>query len=119
RLLFRATGASFVAGDDPSLQNLYLLDLNSGAVVQLPFTVDGRPPNASVPQGDISNDGQRLVFASDATNVADSSEAGVFLQDLSSVETVRVSAPLGTLERPQGSSGSRVRISSDGSALAF
>ena len=119
RLLFGASGANFVSGDDPSFQNLYLLNLNGGALTQLPLTLDGLPPNESVESGDISDDGQRLIFVSAATNVASYGEVGVFLQDLASGETVSVSTTLGPLARPAGSSPPVAEISSDGSTLAF
>jgi Tol biopolymer transport system component len=118
-LLFGASGASFIPGDDPSLQNLYLLNLQNGAVEQLPRTTDGLPPNASVYNGDVSSDGRRLVFVSSATNLSNDTAPGVFLQDMSTNQLIRVSEPLGALARPAGSSPPRVRISSDGSTLAF
>lgn len=118
-LLFGASGASFVAGDNPSFQNLYLLDLSTGAVEQLPLTIDGLAPNASIYSGDVSTDGRRLVFVSQATNVASDDVPGVFLQDLSLNETTSASASLGALAQPQGASPPRVRISADGSAVAF
>jgi len=117
-LLFGASGVSFTTGDDPSLLNLYLLDLISGAVEQLPRTVDRLRPDASV-SGDISDDATRLVFVSAATNVTADSVPGVFVQDLSSNEVVGATASLGPLARPPGTSLPRARISSDGSALAF
>jgi len=118
-LMFSASGVSFTSGDDPALQNLYLLNLASGAVEQLPRTVDGLPPDASISSGDITDDGRRVVFASTATNVASDNAAGVFIQDLPTGQTIRVSSSLGVLMRPLGTSPPKVRISLDGSTLAF
>ena len=118
-LMFGASGVSFTSGDDPALQNPYLLNLTSGTVEQLPRTIDGRPPDASISSGDISDDGRRLVFVTAATNIASDNAAGVFIQDLGSGQAIRVSRPLGVLTRPPGTSPPKVRISLDGSTLAF
>jgi len=68
-VVFRSFSPSLVAGDDNETSDVFLADMNTGAVVLVSRAVDGGSGDAASFQSAISDDGNWIVFASDASDL--------------------------------------------------
>lgn len=117
---FRSSAANLVAGDANGQQDIFRKDVETGTTVLVSVSSTGVQGNALADDPQISDDGNRIAFHSDATNlVATDTNAArdVFVRDVSAGTTVRVSiSSSGT----QGNGASaEASISGDGTTVAF
>lgn len=115
------TGNSFVMDDENGSQDVYVKDMDEGMYRRANVASDGSEANdASWDTPAISDDGSRVVFDSDATNlVADDTNdtIDIFLHDFNAEETTRVSVRTDGSET--WSSKHEPAISGDGRVVAF
>lgn len=120
-VVFSASGARFIADDDPDSVNVYDIDLETGTTELISRGIDGAPLNASAASSVVSADGRFLAFYSAATNVM--ADAGrlpaIFVQDRRTGSAVNVSAQLGAGSTTLGTSPPTLALSADGSTVAF
>lgn len=110
----------FASGtDSDSASNVYLADLASGngvtvSIVAISAAADGGEANGTSQEPMISADGRFVVFRSDATNLVsgdDNSSGGLFLRDLETQTTTRLTDGSELLDSPS--------ISADGQSVAY
>ena len=115
------TGNAFVTGDEGGYQDVYVKDMTEGTYRRANVASDGTEADrASWDTPAISDDGSRVVFDSEATNlVADDTNEGldIFLHDFNTEETTRVSVRSDGSET--WSSKHDPAISGDGRMIAF
>jgi hypothetical protein len=119
-LVFRSSATNFVTGDGNASPDVFLKDLQTGAIVLVSADGDGNPVNeGSYPAG-VSADGRFVAFTSGASNlVADDTNGfpDVFLNDLQTGVVVLVST--GFDGSPGVDNAYASSMSADGSRIAF
>lgn len=91
---FASTAANLVPGDVNAADDVFVKDMQSGAVTLASRDGSGVQGNRASSQPSISGDGRYLVFNSDATNLVEADTnnwSDVFLKDLQSGAVSRVS----------------------------
>ncbi|TSD87589.1 hypothetical protein FFK22_016515 [Mycobacterium sp. KBS0706] len=120
RVAFYSESNNLVAGDTNSNPDIFVRDLAAGTTERVTVATDGTQANDYSDQAAISGNGRYVVFQSAATNlVADDTngEVDVFLRDLQTDTTVRVSTSGAGV---QGDAASvNADISSDGRYVVF
>ncbi len=95
-VVFRSYATNLVPGGTNGGSNVFVKDLQTGAVIRVSTAIDGSEPNGGSDYASISADGQRLIFRSDASNlvsvdVNNASDIFVvenpFLADLTGIST--------------------------------
>src|SRR5262245_28402150 len=120
-VLFTSYSSSYVPNDTNGRADLFVRDMQSGAVERVNVASDGsEDPGAggsSLMQGTISADGQLVAFMTwGALDPADDSETDVYLRDRAAGTTTLVSrSPLVGVDRYS----SDARISRDGAFVVF
>jgi Tol biopolymer transport system component len=103
-----------------SVEQLYVRDLRTGVTTGVTYATDGGPANNAVTDAAVSDDGQRVVFASSANNLVpgDTNDTGdVFVRDLVTGVTTRLSE---TSVGVQGNrSSSEPSMTADGRTVSF
>jgi len=119
-LVFRSSATNFVTGDENASPDVFLKDLQTGAIVLVSADGDGNPVNeGSYPAG-LSADGRFVAFTSGASNLVPDDANGfpdVFLKDLQTGVVALVSTGFdgsAGLDNAYASS-----MSADGSRIAF
>jgi hypothetical protein len=111
-----------VASWPPSLSNVFLRDLSSGATAVVSVGASVQAANDSSDSASVSSDGRYVAFISYATNLtapAGVGQAEVYLRDMVSGTTTRVSVPTNaSFPNPNGWS-SYVSISASGDWITF
>ena len=121
-LAFESAAGTIVDGITGSTPRIYVLELASGTLRLASRSKSGEPANGASTTPAISPDGTWISFVSAATNLVenDLNEAtDVFLHEISSGFTARVSVGNGTLEGNAGSEMGFFGLSRGGSAIAF
>jgi hypothetical protein len=122
RVAFASLAADLVPGDGNGVSDVFVRDLGAGATERASVATGGAEADGPSFAPSLSADGQVVVFASDASNLAGPGADGngardVYLRDLASGATERVSVPA-----PGGSDGgasSAPDVSDDGRFVAF
>lgn len=120
RFVAFTTLAPLDTDDTNSLEDVYLLDRDSGSLTLVSRSIGGLATDRASTSPDISDSGDQVVFASAATNlvVGDSNQrTDVFLYNRRSGSLIRVSNA-GDGSQANGSS-TAPRISADGRIVAF
>ncbi len=117
---FHSYATNLVAGDTNGVRDVFVYDRSTGATTRVSVDLNGIQGNDHSRSPSISADGRYVAFYSDATNLVTgdtNSRSDVFVHDLSTGATTRVSiASDGT----QANSGSSLpEISADGRYVAF
>ncbi|MCQ4166616.1 hypothetical protein [Tahibacter harae] len=125
RYVLFTSNATNLPGADPSgLSAIYRLDRQTGTLLRVDTNASGVASNGGARGGDISDDGSKVVFASQGTNLdaADTNAAyDLYLKDLSSGSIRLASRTTGNVSANVAvdtASWGR-RISSDGSKVVF
>jgi Tol biopolymer transport system component len=117
---FESGSNNLVNGDTNNAQDIFVHDMQSGETVRVSATSDGTQANSDSYAPSISADGRLVAFYSSASNLVSGDTNGVsdiFVHDLQSGETRRVSV---ASDGSQGDQGSyQPSISSDGRWVAF
>ncbi|MGF7173000.1 Calx-beta domain-containing protein [Azospirillum doebereinerae] len=98
-VLFTSTGSNLVDGDTNGARDVFLKDLETGAVRRLSVAADGAELNAGVGQVSLSADGTRILFDTAASNVVGGDTNGVadlFAATLDSLPTIGEAGLQGT-----------------------
>jgi Tol biopolymer transport system component len=119
-LTFSSFGTEFVEGVDPGSihPNVYLLDVQTGAIELISRSWDGSPAALGGQRIVMSENGRYLAFASRSSTILSDPNVtpAIYLRDRWTGETVNVSAPLGPMH-PNHTP--EMDLSGDGSTLAF
>jgi Tol biopolymer transport system component len=118
RIAFESEATNLVEPDSNSVQDIFLSDILEDTISRVSVSSDDRQANGASYNPDISDDGDFVVFESNATNLVDGDTNGVtdvFVRSGSS--TSRVSVDSGYNEANGASANPR--ISSDGRYIAF
>ena len=120
RVSFVSHANNLVAGDTNSDDDIFVRDLAAGTTERVSVATDGTQANDYSDQAAISGNGRYVVFQSAATNLVTGDTNGavdVFLRDLQTDTTVRVSVSGTGAEADAASNGAD--ISADGRYVVF
>lgn len=114
RVVFGSSADNLVEGDTNGQADVFVHDLSTGKTVLASCTAEGQQGNDRSEEGDISADGEWLVFRSMATNLVEGAghNSHIFLKNLVSGEVEHVS-------KGANAHSSHPRISADGQVVAF
>jgi Tol biopolymer transport system component len=117
---FASVATNLVAGDTNNSYDVFVRDLVSATTERVSVATGGAQANNGAVYPSISADGRSVVFFSGSTNLVAGDTNGVtdvFLHDLVSGATERVSVATGGAQGDSGSSG--CSVSADGRYVAF
>jgi hypothetical protein len=116
---FSSSASNLVAGDANGRQDIYLRDRTNGTTERISMATSGEPDNNSTGPS-VSDDGDRVGFASTATNLVAGDTNAVsdyFVYDRSSGTTERASQAFGGAQGNGATTGGS--LSGDGSTVAM
>ncbi len=114
------SGAALVPDDTNGSQDIYLRDMVEGTIERVSVASDGSDPNARSWEPDISADGSRIAFESEASNLVENdtnNEDDVFVYDTNTHTTTRASVGAGAVQA--NNSSDEPAISGNGRYVAF
>ena len=117
---FASAASNLVAGDTNGLVDVFVRDRVAGRTVLVSRGAYGAPADNGSGEPSLSDDGSRVAFSSDATNLVGGDTNGttdVFVRDLRSGVLRRVSVAAGG--GPAGGESSAPSISGDGTRVLF
>ncbi len=119
-VVFTSTATNLVDGDTNGVEDVFVIDLQSGAVERVSHSASGGQANAASSQPVISGDGGFVAFVSPATNLVPGATTGLeelYLYDRADGSLQWITTPLsGSVN--DGLSGEPA-ISADGNWVAF
>lgn len=114
---FSSDASNLVEGDTNETTDVFVHDRETGRTIRVSVASDGTQANRRSSNPDISGDGRLVIFESDARNLDEFSTPGIFVHDLETGVTRRVSvASDGT---PGNATSHEPVISADGRWAAF
>ena len=118
---FVSLASNLVAGDTNSTFDVFVRDLTTGTTTRVSVASDGTQSNSNSFNASLSADGTKVAFYSFASNLVagdTNGQADVFVRDLRTGTTTRVSV---ASDGTQGTGGDSVTpsLSADGSKVAF
>ena len=121
---FPSDAGNLVAGDNNQYKDIFVHDRQTGQTVRASISSSGQEGNAECLNTSISANGRVVSFTSDSSNLvpADNNQVtDIFVHDLDTGETSRVSVDSTGLEANGGSGGTlgAGSLSSDGRYVAF
>ena len=119
-IVFQSDANNLIANDTNSATDIFLYDRVNETTTRVSLKSDGTEADADSRNPDISEDGQYIVFESDAINIinGDTNEVtDIFLRDTAGPTTIRASVSSGSLELTAASTNPS--ISADNSTIAF
>lgn len=122
-VVFESKATNLVAGDTNNVSDVFVRQLQNGPIEQVSVASDsagGAEGNAASFAGAVSGNGQYVVFASRATNLAAgnaSGHAAIFVRNLAAGTTTLVSGPPGGGQA--NGDANFPSISADGQLVAF
>jgi Tol biopolymer transport system component len=119
KIIFES-GAALINSDTNQKWDIFTQDLESGKIQRVNTSSEGRQSNGPSYDGSISPDGSKVVFSSDATNLVKGDanrEEDVFVKDLMTAETIRISTDKHGLEANNYSQDAS--FSPDGTKVIF
>ncbi|MEP7300749.1 MAG: hypothetical protein ABI699_04415, partial [Caldimonas sp.] len=117
---FESRASNLVAGDDAGLGDIFVKDLQTGAVQRVSTDSAGAQANGASSKASFSADGRYVVFGSDASNLVpdDTNDvADIFVKNLQTGAIARASTDGGGGEANYASDSAS--ISADGRYVAF
>ncbi|MFS4459098.1 TolB family protein [Bdellovibrio sp. HCB2-146] len=93
-VVFVSYASNLVAGDSNGSGDVFRLDLQSGVITLVSQSTAGVQSNSSAGESSISNNGQFVVFSSDANNLVagdTNNQQDIFVRDMVANTTTRVS----------------------------
>ncbi len=117
---FRTEASNLVDGDTNGVMDVFVHNRVAGTIIRASVNSAGVQGNEKSDRPSISSDGRFIAFFSDANNLVDgdtNQARDVFIHDLESATTVRVSVSSGGVEGDGASS--RPGLSADGRFVAF
>ena len=121
KVAFVTTGDDLGDGDTDTVPDVHLRDLSAGTNTLVSATPKGAKGNASSGQPSISADGNRVAFASSASNLvpAGAPLSGIYVRDLSGGTMILADRADGASGAPSTGYDQYAAISPDGDAVAF
>jgi Tol biopolymer transport system component len=119
-VIFESGATNLVAGDTNGVPDMFVHDMVSGSTVRVSVDSNGVQANSGSELGVISSDGHFVAFTSFATNLVSgstNSNGDVFVHDMVSGATTRVSVDSNGAQADNGSFSPS--LSSDGRYVAF
>jgi len=119
-VVFQSAASDLVPGDTNGVMDIFVRDMLTGVTTRVSISSLGFQANGSSGNPSITDDGQTVVFRSDATNlvpVDTNGQPDVFLRDMQSGQTFRMN-PSWDGNQANGPSGIP-RISGNGHFLVF
>lgn len=120
KVAFRSTADNLVPGDTNGVEDVFIKDIETGAIIMASTTENGEPAKGGSQEPTISGDGSYITFISNATNLTPGVSGGslqVFVKNLQTGE-VKLASANGQGEEGDGASEKTV-ISADGRFVAF
>lgn len=114
---FSSDASNLVEGDTNETTDVFVHDRETGRTIRVSVASDGTQANRRSSNPDISGDGRLVIFESDARNLDEFNTPGIFVHDLETGETRRVSVASDGTEANEDSFD--VDISGDGRYVAF
>ncbi|HQR52963.1 MAG TPA: hypothetical protein PLZ79_06810, partial [Burkholderiales bacterium] len=117
---FQSAASNLVSGDLNATSDIFVKDLQTGAIVRVSTSADGAEANNTSDAPQISPDGNYVVFRSAASNLVpgdNGATADIFVKDLVTGAIARVSEAAAGLNPNDNSFGAA--ISADGAIVAF
>jgi Tol biopolymer transport system component len=117
---FSSRSEALVGGDDNAVEDIFVTNRVLGVTLRVSVSTTGEPANGPSRHPSISNDGRYVAFESTASNLVPGDDNGVsdvFLHDLITAETSRVSVTALGAEANGGSFSPD--LSGDGKYVAF
>ena len=122
-VVFSSASPKLVPGDTNGRRDVFVRDLSAGTTTLVSVGMNGQPANNDSDGASISADGRFVAFGSLASNLVPgdtNSFSDVFVRDLQSGTTTRISIPLGGGQANGHSAfGSAAMISANGRYVAF
>jgi Tol biopolymer transport system component len=123
QVVFTSTSPNLVAGDTNGRRDVFVRDLATGTTTLVSAGLNGLPANNDSDDASISADGRYVAFGSLASNLVAGDSNGfadVFVRDLQTGTTARISLPPGGGQANGNSAlGSPAMISANGRYVAF
>lgn len=120
KVAFYSTAANLVAGDNNGLADIFIKDLNTGAISRIPLDINIGPSSGSYGKLAYSPDGRKLAFTTDVDGLVPGDHNGnmdVFVLDLQTNAITLVSSST------SGGTGNSLSFSPvfsvDGNSIAF
>lgn len=121
-VVFYSDNADLVTEDTNNVQDTFLYNRLNGTFARVSVSTDSGEGNGASWYGAISSNAQYVAFASEATNLVSDDNNGVidiFVRDMESGQTIRVSKTEDGVEANNASRGRPLTISADGQRVAF
>jgi Ca2+-binding RTX toxin-like protein len=121
KVLFSSAASNLVPGDTNGRNDIFIKDVITGAITLVSTAADGTRSNGHAFAGGISDDGTKVMFVSDATNLVPDDTNGkgdIFVKDLITGTVVRANTSADGAESRLGDAGP-ASMSRDGSTIAF
>lgn len=119
-VVFASEANNLISGDTNGVADIFVYDTQTGTTTCVSVSSEGGEANGSSDYPDISTGGRYIVFQSDATNLVHNdtnSRRDIFMHDMTTGMTTRVSMGTGGIEGGGTSTGGSV--SSNGTYVAF
>ncbi|MCB2187320.1 MAG: hypothetical protein KQJ78_12935 [Deltaproteobacteria bacterium] len=119
-VVFESVASNLVTGDTNGRRDIFLKDMATGLVTRLSVATDGTQADGDSLDPRISAHGNAVAFSSSATNLVvddTNSVSDVFVRDLTTNQTSRVSVATGNVQAIDASTWPH--ISADGRYVAF
>ncbi|WP_296582773.1 VCBS domain-containing protein [Xanthobacter sp.] len=119
-ILFGSRASNLVEGDTNGAADIFLKDLETGAITRVSTNAAGGEANAWSDSPTLSPDGSKLAFASPAANLVEGDTNGavdIFVKDLVTGAVTRVST--GSAGEQAGGASFSPAFSPDGAKVAF
>lgn len=120
-VVFQSTASDLVSGDTNGVSDIFLRDMQTGSTTCVSVNTSGAVANSDSINARISGDGRYVVFVSRATDLISgktSSTLDVFVRDMQTSTTIRISNST-TGGDPTGDSNAVPEINTDGSIVVY
>ena len=122
-VIFESNATNLVTGDTNAQADVFMKDTQTGAITRVSTATGGIQAMGGGHGADVSADGRYVMLVSAATDLVDGDTNGlddVFIKDMQTDITTRVSTATGGVEASGGTFGSDARdISADGHYVVF
>jgi len=121
-VVFASDASNLVENDTNNSKDIFLRNLTTGETTRVSLDSDGNEVNGDSDNPSISADGNYIAFASDASNLVEGDENSrrdIFVRNLETGETSRISVDSDGNEADDTSDNPSISISESGSYVAF
>lgn len=114
KVVFSSKASNLVAGDTNGVEDIFVKDLTTGKITRVSTNANGEQANGESYRLDITPDGTKVVFESEASNLTKNgnSTSSIYLKDLTTGEVAQVSSDKMSVTPTISADGSRIAFSS-------